>query len=284
MQYTPIFVASTGRAGSTLTMKILASHPHIVVRSLFPYETRSSQYYYICHTKGDKWVDFAPLNLDNIEYRPFQQNDKKSLLWSQRQKQRNLEKYGLNLTQRYYRFVAKRENKPQAKKFAEKLIGLPLIKQMSSLLTEYKIIFIQRDPRDTFFSIKSFNKQRGYLSFGEEGGDRTLFINLINFYKHSEQLQKNLDEKNYMNLKYENLLGEKMSTISKLFQDLNVDWGDRQVKTTIEDAFAESPESTQHQTSSTIQSSVSRWKQEADELTLEMFASFQDDLQQIGYE
>ncbi|MDJ0632815.1 MAG: sulfotransferase [Xenococcaceae cyanobacterium MO_188.B29] len=283
MQYIPIFVASTGRAGSTLTMKIMASHPQILVRSLFPYETRTSQYYYICHLQGIEWVNFTPLKLGGIEYRPFQGNDKESSLWSQKQEQKKLEEYGINLTEEYYHFVAEQEHKPQAKSFAEKLVGLPLVKQMIDSLKEYKIIFLQRDPRDTFFSIKSFNKKRGYVSFGEEQGDRTMFSNLIGFYKQYQQLQKSLNKESYINLKYEDLLTEKMATISKLFQSLNVDYSDRQVLDTIKYAFAESPESFQHQTSSSIQGSLSRWKQEADDRTLKMFASFHDELQQIGY-
>ncbi len=282
MKYKPILVASTGRAGSTLLMKILASHPEISVRSLFPYETRASQYYYICDREGINPTEFAPVTWNNFEYRPFQANDKQSTLWSQKQK--SLEQQPeANLSEAYYSFVSGIENKAQVKYFAEKLVGLSLVKPMINWFTASKIIFLKRDPRDTFFSIKSFNKKRGYLSFGEQQGESALLANIIGFYKHSQKIKQSLDRDKDLDLEYEQLITKKMATISQLFQALNLDYSDRQVLSTIENAFAESPETLKHKTSSDLHHSMSRWKREADKRILEIFASFEKDFEQIGY-
>ena len=283
MKHRPILVASTGRAGSTLLMKVLASHPEIIVRSLFPYETRASQYYYICNFEEMDTANFNPINWNGIEYRPFQGNDKKSAFWSQQQTQKGWEKQQVNLSDEYYSFVAELEDKPLAKSFAEKLVGLSLVEPMINSFPESKVIFLQRDPRDTFFSVKSFNQKRGYVSFGEEKGEATLFTNIISFYKYSQKLKKTLSQVNYINLKYEQLVTEKMATISQLFNSLDVDNSDRQVLAAIKYAFAESPESLKHKTSTNVSASMSRWKREADDQVLEIFASFQKDLEQIGY-
>lgn len=282
MKYRRILVASTGRAGSTLLMKILASHSEIVVRSLFPYETRASQYYYLANQKKVKMIDFAPITWNNTEYRPFQANDRQSTLWSQQQTTPNNQQSD-HFSEAYYSFVSELENKPLAKCFAEKLIGLSLVKPMIDSFSETKVVFLQRDPRDTFFSIKSFNKKRGYLSFGEQQGEHALFANIIGFYKHCQRLRKTLNQENYINIKYENLVTEKMATISQLFKKLDMDNSERQVLAAIEYAFAESPESLNHKTSNNVSASMSRWKLEADEPVLEIFASFKKELELMNY-
>jgi hypothetical protein len=283
MEYNPIFVASTGRAGSSLMMKILAAHPEIIVRSLFPYEARSYQYAYIHSIEQKNVANLPYINWEGIEYRLFQGNDQESLAWSQQLKLEKGFQLPLDLVDKYYHFVSQVEEKTEAKFFAEKLVGLPLVKKIITTINNYKIVFIQRDPRDTFFSIKSFNKKRGFLSFGEGQGDKNLFANLVSYYKICEQFKQKLTPDKYIDVKYEQIIANKITQTAKLYSQLEVGSGDREILRAIKYAFAESPESLEHKTSSDIQSSLSRWKQEADQSTLDLFATYQEDLVQMGY-
>lgn len=284
MKYRPIFIASTGRAGSTLLMKILASHPEIVVRTLFPYETRAAQYYYIADREQINITNFAPIVWNNTEYRPFQGNDTQSHLWSQ--KQTSLDnQHPQESFEAYYSFVNKLESKNQlsASNFAEKLIGLSLIRPMLASFPQTKIVFLSRDPRDTFFSIKSFNKKRGYLSFGEEHGDFVLFNNIINFYKHCRNMQDKLEKRSYISIKYEDLIGSKTTTTYKLFESLDLEITNSRVVDIVDNAFTDSSKSLQHKTTSNAQSSIARWKQETDKEILEMFEQFENSIVEVGY-
>ena len=283
MKFKPIFLSSTGRAGSTLLMKILSCHSQIAVRTLFPHETRASQYYYLSHLQEQKKPTFLPLKLNGIEYRPFQGNDKESIAWSNKHRNVVIEGNGANLTEDYYRFVSKIENKPQASCFAEKLIGLPLVKQMVQDFKESQVIFLRRDPRDTFFSIKSFNKKRGFFSFGEEAGDEVMFSRLMSYYQGTINFAKSLDSRAVI-VRYEDLINSKHDTILYLFKSLELDYSKQQIAQVIDSAFEESKEVEFHRTTNKQKSSLARWKRESKDESLAIFNKFKTAFIILDYE
>ncbi len=283
MKFKPIFLSSSGRAGSTLLMKILSCHSQIAIRTLFPYETRASQYYYLSHLQNQESSLFLPLKLDGIEYRPFQGNDKQSIAWSDQHREIVLEENGVNLIEHYYHFVSKIENKPQALCFAEKLIGLPLVKQMAIHFKDSKVIFLRRDPRDTFFSIKSFNKKRGFMSFGEEAGDEVMFSRLISYYKGTMKFAESLGSRAVI-LHYENLISSKHDTLVYLFKSLGLDYSEPQIAEIIDTAFEESKEVAFHRTTNEEKSSLARWKQEVNQDILSVFNKYENVLDVLGYQ
>lgn len=61
MRYNPIFVVSTGRSGSSMLMRLFSFHPQILVRSVFPYESRAFQNYYLASRNGLSHADFSPI-------------------------------------------------------------------------------------------------------------------------------------------------------------------------------------------------------------------------------
>lgn len=283
MNFKPIFLASTGRAGSTLMMKVLSLHRQILARQIFPYEARAFQYYYLCDRQGEKHPTFLPIKLENVEYRPFQGNDKESVIWSEKNTSLVVEEYGANLTEKYYRFVSEIEEKPEAMSFVEKAIGLDLIKSITQFFHESQVIFLRRDPRDTFFSIKSFNQKRGFLSFGEEAGDEAMFSGLISYYKETIIFAKTLGAR-AITIRYEDLISSKDETLSCLFKKLKLDYSNLQINNLVNSAFDLTKEVKNHRTTEGEKTSLARWKREANSETIEMFEKFKDVINTLGYE
>ena len=283
MNLQPLFLASTGRAGSTLMMKILSHHPGIAVRTIFPYEIRAAQYYYIfANHNSDDVSLFSPIKFKNAQFRAFLNKDTESIAWTEEQEFVELEENGVNLIDKYYSFVSTIEDKPNAKYFAEKCIGLNLVRQMSSSFPSSKIIFLRRDPRDTFFSAKSFNAKRGSLKFGEQNGDEAMFQNIVSFYEKSIKFVRVLKDRAVI-VKYENLLNNKKETLSKLFKSLELDYAENTIKDIIDSAFIATKETDKHRTTTEEKNSISRWEREASSEDLAIFNKSQDTLTLLDY-
>jgi hypothetical protein len=284
VKYQPLFIASTGRAGSTLMMRILSCHPEILIRTLFPYETRAAQYYYISSFQEQKLPTFLPVKFKNAEYRPFNSKiDAESLAWSKKHNNVDLGKNGQNIINEYYIFLSEIENKSEAIYYAEKTIGLSLMKEITQSLENSKVIFLRRDPRDTFFSIKSFNAKRGSLTFGEEDGEEALFSRLITFYKVSIKLIETLKERAVV-IRYEDMMINNYETLLLLFKKLGLNHKQEVINSIVDSAFLVDKNTKQHCTTSKGESSVSRWKQNANSRHLEMFDEFKKTLEILGYD
>jgi len=61
---------------------MLSAHPQIMIRSVFPFETRAFQYYSICSIHKREKIDFNPVSFSNVEYRPYIHADKASHGWA----------------------------------------------------------------------------------------------------------------------------------------------------------------------------------------------------------
>ncbi len=287
MNWNPIYLFSSGRSGSTLTMKILSLHPEILVRSLFPYETRASQYYYLCYKHGHKQISFSPVKLKNTEYRPFLLKDKDSITWSSSQLTKELGDFGSNFIEDYYSFLSQLEEKRGASYFAEKTIGLHLLKLILEDFPSSKVVFLYRDPRDIFFSAKSFNKRlrekgRSKSFFGEHRGDHAMYSQIIESLKKAKKLSNSIGS-NAFNVTYEDIIERRNDTIRVMFESLGLEQTEKQIDEILQFAFEENKDTQKHKTTETGKSSIGKWKKESDSETIAMFENFSDDLKYLGY-
>jgi hypothetical protein len=282
MTIKPILLASTGRSGSSLVMKILSLHPQIIIRSLFPYETRSFQYYFSASQQTEKQMNFSYLKYLGVEYAPCQQDDEESLDWQHQHKSHLVADDHCSIAFDYYKFVTKLESKESPVFFAEKAIGLDLTEQIIKSFPESRIIFLKRDPRDTFFSVKSFNQKRGFVSFGEEAGDVTMLQNLVDFCIHAQKIISNLDGRG-TEIQYETLINYPQDTIKNLLQYLQLDCNPTLVEEISNKAFIDDRTTIDHKTQHNAQDSINRWKQEINDSYQTIFKQFHKQLELIGY-
>lgn len=279
----PLLLGSRGRSGSTLLMKILSLHDHIVVRSIFPYENRAAQYYYLCARDEQPYATFTPETFQGMEYRPFPGKDTESVAWSEKHNRTALGADGAALTEAYYRFVAGIEDKPQAQYFAEKLIGFKVLPMMVEAFEEAKVILLQRDPRDVFFSIKSFNKKRGYLGFGEDQGDEPMYAGIINHSNIARRWAHMLGAQ-AVEVRYEDIIADKHRTLSRLYDALGLESTDEQIHRIVNTAFGETDQVRNHKTTRDEKASIGRWQSEADQEAVALFEKYREILHKLGYE
>ena len=252
-------LSSYGRSGSTLLMKVLSKHPQIVVRTLHPFETRAAQYYFVCSNHRRESPSYEPVLYGNVEYLPHQGADEKSRAWRVTEGSPSLDNHGFEFACKYYQFVAKLEGKQGVNTIAEKVVGLQVVEELLDAFgTRARAIYLFRDPRDVFLSVKAFNEKRGFLSFGEERGDEELLLSIIHFQKAAAQSVLN-DPERRLAASYENLLERRVATVTRVFEGLHLGADDDIVDKVVAEAFKQDRHFLEHSTSQSSESSVRRW-------------------------
>ncbi len=84
--------------------------------------------------------------------------------------------------------------RPGNRWLGEKFIGLDLLRLMRAFdATDIVLpIFLLRDPRAVFISVKRFNARRGYASFNDDGDDARLFATICRFEQQQLKEQARL--------------------------------------------------------------------------------------------
>jgi len=147
--------------------------------------------------------------------------------------------------------------------FAEKTpTNVPDI--LASIMTT-KNIYLLRDPRDEFLSIRSFNHKRGFKGFGWlEDESEISFVN--RFCKHRKhflgQFLKLKEGEDSIKILYETLVSDPISQQKRLSSWLDLKLDHEKVE-----------RRDQHATSSSAQVSVEKWKKELSEELLTVFIS-----------
>jgi hypothetical protein len=278
-----LLLCSTGRAGSSIAMRILGAHEEILTRYLFPYETRAAQYYYARSLAEQKDNQFSPVKHRGAAYSPFQGGDSQSKQWMDGI-EKSLSGYASaeSLTSAYYDYIANIEGKSNCACVVEKTIGTELGVAMLQDNADYKMLILSRDPRDIFYSVKAFNKKRGYVDFGENLGDDRLFSNLVNFLKRAEEIETAFGERT-SKLRYEDMVTKPCEAFEKVFKWLGVRSDSDYVESIVKSAFGDDENTSNHRTSTDIHESIGRWRKESDPSDRALFTTKQVLLGRYGY-
>jgi Sulfotransferase family len=247
----PISVTCLGRTGSTLAMRMLGAHPEIVVAGGYPYETKYAQKA-LCGLSDSLEAmlsDAAVCVSDAEPYRQFCDQTKRDLLGMT-----------TSIIDRFYEYNARVQQKAEVRFFAEKCLPsfLPNVTQ-DVYGPRAREIIIVRDPRDLFCSAKSFNRKRGSTKFGAEYYEtdtewfsflRYCFVQIAQCHERRTQA---------LIIRYEDLLLDQRSTITKILRFLDVLDSDRVIEA-IEASISQSESAfVDHMTSPTPRDSVARW-------------------------
>lgn len=277
----PLFVASYGRSGSTLLMRALQAHPQIILRNFFPYETRFAQYGFIA---GERLLALpATVEDAGIIYHPFPPEDEASRRWLNTRLNMPVTGHGLEPSREYYHTVQQWHGKPAAQWFAEKSIGLHLLRR---LLAQWPAaaIGLLRDPRDTFVSVKFFNRKRGFLSFGEEEGEHELFRQIIIFHKAWRNLAEEFPDR-LLTIRYEELVNTPMSVFNEIADLLKISKEEKILEEMHMAAILKDDAVLRHRSSAgSMADSIGRWRQDASPEHHSLFAQHRQALQELGYE
>jgi hypothetical protein len=248
----PICVTSLGRTGSTLMMRILNTHPAIVVAGGYPHETKYAQK--ALHSVVGSLEAMLPEGVSCFGVKPpfsaFYDGTRCHIL-----------RAAVSTIDLFYESAAQAQEKTGVRYFAEKCLPsfLPNITRDIYRLNAKEII-LMRDPRDIFCSAASFNKLRGFLEFGAENHQtdaewfraiRHAFLHLVRCHNRREHA---------LVIRYEDLVFDPPSTILSILRFLDVpDNHDVTQKMASRISNLE-PEFVHHMTSPTPRDSVGRWR------------------------
>lgn len=142
---------------------------------------------------------------------------------------------------------------------AEKLIGMDVARLMRALDPQGLIqpIYLLRDPRDIFLSVKAFNAKRGFTSFGDAGDDAQMFRIICDF-----QRGQLIEQQRHggLVLHYEDLVGRREQSLVALLRHLGREIITGETLAAIRAQVPVAGEAVRgHMTSATAQASIRRW-------------------------
>lgn len=279
-----LYIVSTGRSGTTILAQSISGNPDVVCRSIFPFENRCSQHLFVWAQNG-KPANYTQLMQDaesKSTYRLYQRDDELSANWWQSRSTGIKGKRAINHVDDYYTYIALEENKPDAKIYLEKAIGYRTIARMHKWGWPLQVILLMRDPRDTYLSVKSYNKQIQKNGFGAAVfNNEELLDSYIRFYKNTKTaLQNNAIP--FSEVRYDALMSNPTDTLEKLAQNIEIDASDISIKNMSQAFHFKHIQTASHRTQSD-QKKVSRWPYEASEQELTMFKEFDSDIEDLGF-
>ncbi len=296
----PIFVDSTGRDGSTLMMRLLASSPGIAVPGPYPYERRYFAYLWRwarmlertdrsdLWTAGDlgsmKWDAGKPL----IGPPPFES----PLLSGEGDAEPPMSRYAFEATWREFsrraaHQVQEERNDAAAdvRYYAEKHQDTWLV-DLDRLPT-LEVLVLLRDPRDTFVSFHSFDAKRrregtGTFVGAEPAPGETEAEKVDRFIAHERERMRWIAgfgrEESFPVFRYEELVTDLAGQARRLEELLSLEFD-------LEAVAGDQALRDRHVSADSPAASIGRWKRELKPGLAERFnRELADELEALGYE
>lgn len=278
---TPVLLRSFGRSGSTFMMQLLGSHENVLFERVYPFENRYLTYLArVAALTGMQPDNDSEWNHDRLMHHnvkrvgplPYQNIsvfDKSSMpktvfspLWDGFSKSLHSPENDLPV---FY-----------AEKVAHDICSLVNQSVYS------KNLFLIRDPRDEFLSIKSFNKKRGFNGFGwqSDDTDESFALKICRSRKMFMQEIEKINDKEDRRLmvRYEDAIEDAKKTCTRLSDWLGIQLDADSVQKNANNYH-------HHMTSQKASDSVRRWKSEMNDGLQEIFVSeLGDELASLGYE
>jgi hypothetical protein len=290
----PILLNSMGRMGTTMLMRLIKSHPSIVTTNNYPYEERPSQYWtHMFKVLAEPGNYEESVNTDQffstnyyVGNNPFYTLNKNTSSWYNDHYLGILGNFINNAINEYYNDQALWQGK-QAEMYIEKMMS-----PNSSFWDIYnrthpgvKNIFLVRDIRDVYCSVLDFNKKRGYMSFGvQQSMTEEEYIHLLERQYSALFSRWEAESTNSILVKYEDILLDVHGEIKKILDYLGVNSDKGVVDNMVAEAAKMSKSMASHQTSTSPENSIGRWKKDLEpNLAMKANDKFKDTLDSFGY-
>jgi hypothetical protein len=265
----PLLTFSFGRSGSSWTMRLLREHPQVVVAGCFPHEVRAGQYWArLAHFLSQPF----PAGTDprpNASWPLFEPRvwsgpgEEETGAWFRGKYVEELAAAMQARTEAYYTRTAVCLGRQQPDFFAEKVAHAFTIRLMRELYPRARVVFLVRDFRDMFCSMRSFNARRGVVGFGREraSSDAEFITQLgrgvANY--HRTVLEHGPDAPL---IRYEDLVRQPHETLTRLFTQLGLDASAAVVEEVLTRAAAETAGTAEHRTTASAEESIGRWRRD----------------------
>jgi hypothetical protein len=295
----PLMLTCLGRSGTTWMMRMLASHPEIVVYDRHPYEGTFAKYWMhmvrVLSQPADMIDSYEPETFHNeiwhLGYNPFYDiglsREPISHDWFGREHVERLARFCQSNIDSWYTTVARAQGQPPPTYFAEKHQWPNYIPVLTwELYPNAKEIFLVRDFRDMVFSILAFDRKRGFAGFGRPEGrseEDYVRMELRDMARHLRKSWVTRRDRAHL-VRYEDLVFRPNETVRGFLEYLELDASPASVERALANGTEETAELNAHRTSSKAEESIGRWRREGDDHLRELCNDvFGEILEEFGY-
>jgi len=298
-RYQPVLLTTLGRTGSSVVMKALAVHPELICQGRFPYENKSALFW----TRAASLLG-SPANLTRstrghaFEFDRFKlgiypfstdlhlrETDEKTSSAYFREMPRMHYEHFLRVADVFYGAVALDQGKPDAASFVEKSFTTSLAAVARELYPRSKEVLLVRDPRDVLLSALAFDRKNGLrctdgMAAVDDPEVRRIWTKRIAQFARASARRFSRPHV----LRYEDLMADRVSSLRRLFEYLEVDSRESTVAGICERLDNDAGEAGRHRTSKSVPDTIQRWKRELTGDLAEFYTNaFSPYLQQFGY-
>ena len=273
----PLVLTTLGRTGSTILMKVLATHPEITAFRPFEYEPRAATY----------WLGVMSTLTDPVSYRrqmnptgsiddawwvgqepplPRRLKDAHLTQWLDGDAVSQIAAFCQGRIEAVYQEVAASSGKTSPRYFAEKYRPDRIPATMLELYARAREVILVRDFRDMVASMFAYNVKRGQEGFrrDEFDDDAQYVIKQIKggVSALAEAWRSRRDTAHL--IRYEDLVRDPETTIASLLRYLGLDAGPHAAAMSAT-LLARDPETEWHRTIADPSASIGRWRDDLGE-------------------
>lgn len=295
----PLSLTSLGRTGTTLLIQMLAAHPAVVAKRVFPYETRIAGWWLHALTvlaghanlamssHPDTFLDdkhaftigFNPWTLDR------EINGPALPAWLRAEAVEDIAAFCQQQIDESYRRIARDQNEEGSRFFTEKAVPTHIPRILWQLYDGTREIFLVRDFRDMFCSMTAFDAKRNQNDFQRQDADMETF--LVRMVRDFRRLVLNWEERRESALlvRYEDLIGAPEETLRRVTAYAGIDSSPETLASMMAAADAEPDQVLAHRTTATWAQSINRYRREMSPALRERSLELGGDLlTKLGYE
>lgn len=301
-RYNPLLITASGRSGTTMLMRALGLHPHILTSNFYPYEVRQAGYWlHLLQTCGMP-ADFAEAAhpdrffLDrhrsganpysHPEYLNQYRTPQAFREYYSHSTFAALSKFCVERIDDYYELIAQEEGKPEARLFAEKFSPGNSQDLCWDIYPGAKEIILTRDFRDMLCSARAFNAKRQKKDFDQDKASNdfewaSYIARTRAQHLHDAWLERGARA---LHVRYEDLLRNPGEEIRRMLGYLEIDCSNAMSEEIAGAVFA-GQDNAGHRTSPDPAASIGRWRAELSPALQEHCSvEFAQVLQTFGYD
>jgi hypothetical protein len=278
---------------------LLAQHPEILALSPFRFEAKLTSYWTDLLRTLAEPASYMQMVLPEISDPKWWAGSRQSPLpirlrdpdmsrWLGRENLEVIAGFAQSRIDSFYTELARVQNKPRARYCTEKCYPGTVPRAIAELYPKRREIVLVRDLRDMVCSIDDYNAKRGFELWGRDQAttDEQWFDHLRReTVKLIDGLRARSEEACLV--RYEDLIRSPEDTLAAVLAYLEVTVDAGTVRRMIEDAKNEQPPKAKsfHQTSSSDEDSIGRWKRDMSaERVVACAIAFDEILVELGYE